>query len=205
MRLLILTRLWWKTLCPHQVRAPSMPSKRVRLRPKSRLAQLIRPSTPVRHRTCRRKALRFSISARVSNALDAAIAAVADDAWQPAVNTDGQPRRGAQVAELDLTVDGWPDGTRAIVRRERPHPGAQLRLWDHDGMRHQVVLTNSAGDPVSVELRHRRHGQVREPHQEPQGLRPRTHAVHLVRIERGVDGDGPHRRRPARLDQDTAA
>ena len=27
-------------------------------------------------------------------------------------------------------------------------------------MRHQVVLTNSIGDPVDLELRHRRHGQV---------------------------------------------
>ena len=102
----------------------------------------------------------FSISARVSNALDAGIAAVADDAWQPAVNRDGEPRRGAQIAELDLIVDGWPQDTRAIVRRERPHPGAQLRLWDHNGMRHQVVLTNQPGDAVELELRHRRHGQV---------------------------------------------
>jgi hypothetical protein len=102
----------------------------------------------------------FSISARVSNALDAAIAAVTDNAWRSAINADGEPRRGAQVAELDLTVDGWPTGTRAIVRRERPHPGAQLRLWDHNGMRHQVVLTNQPGDPVELELRHRRHGQV---------------------------------------------
>ena len=102
----------------------------------------------------------FSISARVSNQLDAAIAAVGDDAWRPAVNADGEPRRGAQIAELDLTVDGWPTGTRAIVRRERPHPGAQLRLWDHNGMRHQVVLTNAVGDAVELELRHRRHGQV---------------------------------------------
>jgi hypothetical protein len=102
----------------------------------------------------------FSISARVSNALDTAIAAVDDDDWRPAINTDGEPRRSAQIAELDLTVDGWPTGTRAIVRRERPHPGAQLRLWDHDGMRHQVVLTNQPGDPVTLELRHRRHGQV---------------------------------------------
>ena len=53
-----------------------------------------------------------------------------------------------------------PQATRAIVRRERPHPGAQLRLWDHNGMRHQVVLTNQPGDPVELELRHRRHGQV---------------------------------------------
>ncbi len=102
----------------------------------------------------------FSISARVSNALDTAIAGVADDDWRPAINTDGKPRPGAQITELDMTVDGWPTGTRAIVRRERPHPGAQLRLWDHNGFRHQVTLTNSAGDGTLLELRHRRHGQV---------------------------------------------
>ena len=37
-----------------------------------------------------------------------------------------------------------PDGTRIIVRRERPHPGAQLSLFDLDeGMRHQVFLTDT--------------------------------------------------------------
>lgn len=73
---------------------------------------------------------------------------------------DGEIRKGAEVAELDVTLERWPLGTRAIVRRERPHPGAQLRLWDHNGMRHQIVLTNSIGDAVELELRHRRHGHV---------------------------------------------
>jgi hypothetical protein len=40
------------------------------------------------------------------------------------------------------------------------HPGAQLKLWDHNGLRHQVLLTNATGDPVELELAHRRHGQV---------------------------------------------
>lgn len=103
----------------------------------------------------------FSVSARTSDTLDAAINAVAADAWLPArgVTSDARRRR-AQVAELDVTLAGWPPGTRAIVRRERPHPGAQLRLWDHNGWRHQVVLTNSAGDPMDLEARHRRHAQV---------------------------------------------
>jgi hypothetical protein len=102
----------------------------------------------------------FSITARVNAQLDTAIAAVKARAWRPAVGVDGKARRGAQVAELDLTVAGWPDGTRAIVRRERPHPGAQLKLWDRDGYRHQVVLTNSRGDAARLELRHRGHGNV---------------------------------------------
>ena len=102
----------------------------------------------------------FSIGARVADYLTAAIRAVPDDAWQSAVNTDGKPRNGAQIAVLDTSSERWPSGTRAIVRREHPHPGAQLRLWDHAGWRHQVTLTNSAGDPVALELRHRRHAEM---------------------------------------------
>jgi hypothetical protein len=102
----------------------------------------------------------FSVGGRVSATLDAAIAAVPPEAWVPARDTNGKVRRGAEVAELDVTLDTWPPGTRAICRREKPHPGAQLRLWDHDGLRHQVVLTNSEGDLVDLELRHRRHAEV---------------------------------------------
>jgi hypothetical protein len=102
----------------------------------------------------------FSIGARVNDALDAAIAAVRSDAWVPAVEANGRERRGAQVVELDISLAGWPAGTRAICRREKPHAGAQLRLWDHNGLRHQVVLTNSTGDAVALELRHRRHAEV---------------------------------------------
>ncbi len=102
----------------------------------------------------------FSVGGRVCASLDAAISAVAPDAWVAARDANGTPRRGAQVAELDVTLDHWPSGTRAICRREKPHPGAQLRLWDHDGLRHQVVLTNSQGDLVDLELRHRRHAEV---------------------------------------------
>jgi len=102
----------------------------------------------------------FSIGGRVSDTLDAAIATVPAKAWVPAVNSDGQRRHRAQVAELDVTLAGWPPGTRAICRREKPHPGAQLRLWDHNGLRHQVVLTNSTGDFVRLETRHRRHAEV---------------------------------------------
>ena len=47
-----------------------------------------------------------------------------------------------------------------ICRREKRHPGAQLRLWDADGYRHQVTLTNSAGDALALELRQRRHAGV---------------------------------------------
>lgn len=102
----------------------------------------------------------FSVGGRVNDQLSAAIAAVGAEAWRRAVDDDGQPRHAGEVAELDVCIQGWPAGTRAICRREKPHPGAQLRLWDTDGWRHQVTLTNSAGDILDLELRQRRHARV---------------------------------------------
>jgi hypothetical protein len=58
------------------------------------------------------------------------------------VDADGEPRKVdrtglpvASVAELtgllgDPTEAGWTEGMRVIVRRERPHPGAQISLWE---------------------------------------------------------------------------
>jgi hypothetical protein len=105
--------------------------------------------------------IEFSISARVSDQLDAAIMRIPVKRWRPAINPDGSARRGAQIVELrDVILPGVPAETRIIVRRERPHQGAQLRLWDHGGWRHQVLLTNSAGPARRLEVRHRRHGEV---------------------------------------------
>ena len=57
--------------------------------------------------------------------------------WTPAYDGDGLPRDGAWVADVTglLDLKSWPKGMRVIVRKERPHPGAQLRLTDPDGMR----------------------------------------------------------------------
>jgi hypothetical protein len=78
-------------------------------------------------------------------------------AWRPAIRQNGQPRDGAWVAEITEHVDlsGWPAGSRLIVRRERPHPGAQLSFSDHDGHRFLVTLTDLPGDPVKLECLHR--------------------------------------------------
>jgi Transposase DDE domain group 1 len=105
--------------------------------------------------------IEFSVSARVSPQLDDAIMAIPKRAWRPAINPDGSARRGAEIAEIHgVTLAGMPAGTRIIVRRERPHQGAQLRLWDHDGWRHQVLFTNSGGNARRLEVRHRRHAEV---------------------------------------------
>ena len=87
-----------------------------------------------------------------------------EDAWHPAIRQDGQEREGAQIAEithverLDLTP--WPDGSPVIIRRERPHPGAQLKFTDHEGHRFQATLTDLTGDMVEIERLHRGRGDA---------------------------------------------
>src|SRR3981189_3414722 len=77
----------------------------------------------------------FSLGFSLAAEVQAAVLAIPEDAWVPAYDLDGRPRKGAWVAEitdmLDLTK--WPTGSRVIIRRERPHPGAQLRFTDTDG------------------------------------------------------------------------
>jgi hypothetical protein len=89
--------------------------------------------------------------------------------WTPAYNADGQIRDGAWVAELTglLNLAGWPKGMRVIIRKERPHPGAQLRLTDADGHRITAFATNTpAGGPGTalpdLELRHRRRARCED-------------------------------------------
>jgi hypothetical protein len=43
-----------------------------------------------------------------------------------------------------------------IARRERPRPGAQLRLTDHEGWRIPLFATNTRGGRIpELEVRHR--------------------------------------------------
>ena len=84
----------------------------------------------------------------------------------PAIGQDGEPRDdGAWVAEITdgLDLAGWPAGSRVIVRREVPHPGAQLSFTDHDGHRFQAILTDQPDlDIAYLEARHRGHARVED-------------------------------------------
>jgi Transposase DDE domain group 1 len=89
--------------------------------------------------------------------------------WQPAYNADGEPRPGAWVIEATglMNLSTWPKGMRVIVRKERPHPGAQLRLTDPDGHRYTAFATNTRpGGPhrqlADLELRHRRRARAED-------------------------------------------
>ncbi|MFC6060893.1 IS1380 family transposase, partial [Streptomyces pratens] len=105
----------------------------------------------------RGRGLSYSVGMTVTEAIHAHVLKVPASAWTPAVETDGEARDGAWVAELTgKLLDGWPKGMRLIVRKERPHPGAQLRLTDADGMRITCFATNTAGRSIAeLELRHR--------------------------------------------------
>jgi hypothetical protein len=85
------------------------------------------------------------------------------------VSADGRGvvnHAGSRLLADLADATGHPDGTRVIVRRERPHPGAQLSLFDLDeGMRHQVFLTdtpNGEGSLQHLEVRHRAHARVED-------------------------------------------
>ena len=46
-----------------------------------------------------------------------------------------------------VNLSTWPAGTRLVLRKERPHPGAQLRFTDIDGMRVTAFITDTAPGP----------------------------------------------------------
>jgi hypothetical protein len=70
------------------------------------------------------------------------------------------------VIELTEVIElkGWPESMLVICRRERPHPGAQLSLFDtHAGWRHTCFVTNTKGDDIAaLELRHCGHARVED-------------------------------------------
>ena len=118
----------------------------------------------------------FSVGFTVTNQVKDAIGVLPETAWTVAVNADGQPRPVdesglpiASVAELTellpgLAAAGWPGGMRVLVRRERPHPGADLSLMEaHDGWRYQCVATDTVtGQLAFLEARHRAHAHVED-------------------------------------------
>jgi len=115
---------------------------------------------------CRSAGIRFSVGYEVDERVREAITELPDSAWQQASDGEGGEREGAQVTELtdDLDLSSWPQGTRLIVRRERPHPGAQLSVLDCEtGSRHTAFITDQGDeDIVALELRHRRRARVED-------------------------------------------
>ena len=98
-------------------------------------------------------------------AIQTRLAQIPAQLWDPAYDAEGQLRPGAWVAEATGLFDlgGWPAGMRLVVRKERPHPGAQLRITDIDGLRVTAFVTNTTkGQLADLELRHQRRARAED-------------------------------------------
>ena len=117
----------------------------------------------------RGRSVEYSVGFAITEKLRDAIDLVPNKVWTPAIDADGGVREGGDVAELTGLIDKsllarWPEGMRIIVRRERPHPGAQLSLFEErDGWRYQAFVTNTkTGQLAFLEARHRAHARVED-------------------------------------------
>ncbi|MFI6882409.1 IS1380 family transposase [Streptosporangium canum] len=109
--------------------------------------------------------LKYSIGFTITDDIAAAILKLPATAWTPAYDAEGQVRSGAWVAEITgmLDLDTWPKGMRVIIRKERPHLGAQLRFTDLDGHRFTCFVTSTQGGQLAdLELRHRRRARAED-------------------------------------------
>jgi hypothetical protein len=135
--------------------------------------------------------LHYSVGMTITADIQAAIGKVPADAWTPACDGDGEVRKGAWVADVTglLDLDGWPAGMRVIVRKERPHPGAQLRFTGIDGRRFTCLATDAEkGQLADLELSRRRRARC-EDRMLPPGSARLSYDVALARHVTGSATD----------------
>jgi hypothetical protein len=118
---------------------------------------------------CRKEGVEFSFGFPVDERVQAIVDLIPGRCWHPATEAGGELRDGAWVAEATGMTDlsTWPEGSRLILRKERPHPGAQLTFTDIDGHRVTAFLTDTPrgvipGQAAGLELRHRQHARVED-------------------------------------------
>src|SRR5450755_2624127 len=119
---------------------------------------------------CREGNLRFSVGYELTESVRCAILEIPTDEWIAALDPDGSPRTNGEVCEITDTVDlsAWGEGSRLIVRRERPHPGAQLSVV------HRPRRLPFPGDPHRPgRSGHRRLGVPPSPARARRGPHPR--------------------------------
>jgi hypothetical protein len=141
----------------------------------------------------------YSVGWELGKREKVAITAVPAQAWQIAVEERGEVRERraegacsdrscahrrcwieeAHVTELTALLRegpagdqlaGWPEKMRVFARRERPHPGAQLSLFEaEDGWRYSLWVTNRhsatrgwLGQPAYIDAAHRAHARVED-------------------------------------------
>ena len=111
----------------------------------------------------------FSVGWAITAKERTAISAIPAWVWADAIDTDGGHRDGAGLAEITRMLPahaliGYPQGIRVIVRRERPHPGAQLDAFEEaDGWRYTAFATDTrVGQLARLDARHRAHARVED-------------------------------------------
>ena len=113
---------------------------------------------------CRDGRIEFSVGYDLTETVRVAILKIPEHDWVCSLDQNGDARPNGEVCEITehLDLTSWPQGTRVIVRRERPHPGAQLSFTDHDGHRFQAILTDQAGPVAELERDHRGRARVED-------------------------------------------
>lgn len=107
-----------------------------------------------------------SQTAPAAGARARAVAAHQTACWRPGRRFGGpqvQPRALSDAEQATVLETLHLPAVRR--RKERPHPGAQLRFTDVDGMRVTAFITDTppgviAGQLAGLELRHRQHARV---------------------------------------------
>jgi hypothetical protein len=129
----------------------------------------------------------------------AALRLAPEQAWQIAIDSGGQVRerraddacahlrcahRACWIEEAHVTeltgllregphgdqLEAWPAAMRVFARRERPHPGAQLTLFEAaDGWRYSLWVTNRSpatkgwpGQDAYIDAAHRVHARIED-------------------------------------------
>ncbi len=100
---------------------------------------------------CRERGVVFVCGHNLTAELASVVLQIPKRRWETTISADGTDEREVgQVAEITDLVDlsSWPEGTRMLVRREEPHPGAQLTFTDVDGHRYQLFVTDHPSPDV---------------------------------------------------------
>ena len=115
---------------------------------------------------CRARNVGFSVVCRSNRQIHSAIFETLgfEELWHQAIRQDGDDRQGAAVVELTelVTLPGWPEGTRLIVRREPLHPGVQHSLFPSLEYRYWGFYTDQDGNPVELDRIMRAHAHVEQ-------------------------------------------
>jgi hypothetical protein len=110
--------------------------------------------------------VRFVVGHRLTQDIANVLVNVPKRRWRTAISADGADEcPGREIAEVTdlLDLSGWPEGTRAIVRREDPHPGAQLTFTDTDGHRYQLMITDHPDPDIGfIEALYRGRGRCEQ-------------------------------------------